>query len=70
MCICYRLSNGSLVIARIQGINGNFSLSCSSETLSSYSSSQAQVDRHKRMKLSGFRVLSLERIPLDLHAMK
>ena len=70
ICICYRLSNGFLVIARIQGINGNLGLSCSSEMLSSYSSSQARVDRDKRMKLSGFRVLRLECIPLDLHTVK
>lgn len=70
MGICCRLSNGFLVIARIQGINGNFSLSCSSEVLSSYSSSLAWVDRDKRMKLSGFRVLRLEYIPLDLQAVK
>lgn len=70
MGICYRLSNGFLVIARIQGINGNFSLSCSSEVLSSYSSSLARVDRGKRMKLSGFKVLRLEYIPLDLQAVK
>lgn len=66
MGICYRLSNGFLVIARIPGINGNFSLSCSSEELSSYSSYPARVDRDKRKKLSGFRVLRLEYIPPGL----
>lgn len=70
MCICCRASNGFLVIARIQGSNGNFSLSCSSEMLSSNSHSQAWVDRDKRMKLSGFRVLRLECIPLVLHGVK